>query len=211
MSYKLYGSPGTASMCVHWMLIELGMPFEFVSLDFEKGDQKAPGYLKINPTGHVPALVIDGVAYGEAAALLTILAERHPDAALMPPIDAPERPHYIQWMFYFANTLMPAYRLWFYADEGAGPENAEATKAQARIRIERVWDRAEALLSDGRPFMMGNQLSTVDFLAGMLVRWSRNMPRTVMDWPHLAAYVKRLRALPSYRQTHEREGLTGWI
>jgi len=32
-----------------------------------------------------------------------------------------------------------------------------------------------------------------------------------MDWPHLARYVARLRALPSYRETHNREGLEGWI
>jgi glutathione S-transferase len=140
-----------------------------------------------------------------------MLAERHPEAALIPARDAAERPLYLQWMFYFANTLMPAYRLWFYADEGAGPQNVEATKAQARVRIEKVWERADTLLSDGRPYLMGAHLSTVDFLAGMLARWSRNMPRTAMDWPHLAAYVKRLRALPSYQETHKREGLTGWI
>lgn len=211
MSYTLYGSPGTASMCVHWMLLELGVPFEFVSLDFENGDQKKPDYLKINPTGHVPALVIDGIAYGEAAAILMILAERHPDARLAPAIDAPDRALYLQWMVYLANTLMPAYRLWFYSDEGAGPENVEATQAQARIRIEKVWDRVDALLADGRTYMMGGSLTAVDFLTGMLARWSRNMPKTAAAWPHISRYVERVRALPSYRETHKREGLTGWI
>lgn len=211
MSYTLYGSPGTASMCVHWMLLELGAPFEFVSLDFEKGDQKKPEYLKINPTGHVPALVIDGVAYGEAAAILMMLAERHPDAEFAPAIGTPDRALYLQWMIYLANTLMPAYRLWFYSDEGAGPENVEATKAQARIRIEKVWDRVDALLADGRSCMMGDRLTAVDFLTGMLARWSRNMPKTAMDWPHIKRYVARVRTLPSYRETHNREGLTGWI
>ena len=90
MTYKLYGSPGTASMCVHWMLIELGVPFEFVALDFAKGDQKQPDYLKINPTGHVPALVIDGVAYSEAVALCMLLAERYPDRNFAPDIGAPD-------------------------------------------------------------------------------------------------------------------------
>jgi len=211
VTYRLYGAPGTASMCVHWMLLELDVPFEFVSLDFEKGDQKKPDYLRINPTGHVPALVIDGVAYGEAAALLAILAERHPDAKLAPAVGAAERPLYLQWMFYLANTLMPAFRLWFYSDEGAGPENVEATQAQARIRIEKVWDRVDVLLADGRPYMMGSHLTAIDLLTGMLARWSRNMPRNAADWPHLKRYVERIRALPSYRETHRREGLTGWI
>jgi glutathione S-transferase len=193
------------------MLLELGVPFEFVSLDFEKGDQKKPEYLKINPTGHVPALAIDGVAYGEAAALLMILAERHPDAKLAPAVGAAERALYLQWMVYLTNTLMPAYRLWFYSDEGAGPDNVEATREQARIRIEKVWDRLNGLLADGRTYAVGAHLTTVDFLAGMLARWSRNMPKTAADWPHVRRYVERVRALPSYQETHKREGLTGWI
>jgi glutathione S-transferase len=54
-------------------------------------------------------------------------------------------------------------------------------------------------------------MSAADFVLTMLTRWSRNMTRTALEWPHLAAYVLRLRALPSYRETHAREGLQGWI
>jgi glutathione S-transferase len=207
MSYTLYGAPGTASMCVHWMLIELGVPFEFVALDFEKQEQKSPAYLEINPSGHVPALMIDGRAYSEAAALVMILAERHPGRGFVPD----DRAAWLQWMIFLANTLMPAFRLYFYADEGAGPENAQAAKAHAQVRIERAWDRIDALLADGRPYMLGARMSAADFLLTMLTRWSRNMTRTALEWPHLAAYVLRLRALPSYRKTHARERLQGWI
>jgi glutathione S-transferase len=42
MGYTLYYMPATASMCVHWMLIELGVPFETVLVDFEAGAQKTP-------------------------------------------------------------------------------------------------------------------------------------------------------------------------
>lgn len=207
MSYTLYGAPGTASMCVHWMLIELGVPFELVTLDFEKQEQKSPAYLKINPSGHVPALLIDGQAYSEAAALVMILAERHPERGFVPD----ERPAYLQWMIFLANTLMPAFRLYFYADEGAGPQNAQAAKAHAQARIEKAWDRIDALLADGRPYMLGARMSAADFLLTMLTRWSRNMARTALEWPHLAAYVLRLRAMPSYREMQAREGLQGWI
>jgi glutathione S-transferase len=211
MSYTLYGSPGTASMCVHWMLIELGVPFEFVALDFAKNEQKAPAFLKINPGGHVPALVIDGVAYAETAALLMIIAERHPERGFAPAIGSPDRASYLQWMIILANTMMPAFRLYFYADEGAGPENVEATKTQSLVRIGKVFDRIDALMADGRPYLLGDTLSAADFLLTMLTRWSRNMPRTAMDWPHLKAYIERARAMPSYRETHTREGLQGWL
>ena len=211
MSYKLYGAAGTASLCVHWMLIELGVPFEFVALDFEKKEQKSAAYLKINPGGQVPALIIDGKPYCEAAALLMILAERHPERGFAPAIGAPDRASYLQWMMTLANGVMPAFRLFYYADEGAGPENNEATRAQAQQRVFAIWARIDAMLSDGRPYLLGQRMTAADFLLTMLTRWSRNMTRTALDWPLLRAYVERLRATPSYRETHVRERLQGWI
>ena len=39
------------------VLEELGLTYESVYLDFHKGEQKAPDYLKINPNGRIPAIV----------------------------------------------------------------------------------------------------------------------------------------------------------
>lgn len=39
------------------VLEELGLTYESVYLTFEKGEYKAPDYLKINPNGRIPALV----------------------------------------------------------------------------------------------------------------------------------------------------------
>jgi len=209
--YSLYYSPGTASLAVHWMLIELGVPFELRLVDIETKAQRSPEYLAINPSGHVPAMVIEGVAYAECAALLMLLAERHPERGFAPPPGDPQRAAYLQWMIYFANTLQPAFRAWFYADEPAGAANAEAAMAAARSRIETAWDRLDGVFADGRPFLLGERLSATDFLAAMLTRWSRNMPRPAAAWPHLGAYVARMRSMPSLREVHVREGLADWI
>ena len=114
-------------------------------------------------------------------------------------------------MVYFANTLMPAYRAWFYADEPAGAANAEAVKAAQRPVIEGVLTRLDTVFADGRAHLLGERLSAADFLLTMLTRWSRNMPRPATSWPHLGAYVDRMRRLASLREVHAREGLTDWI
>jgi glutathione S-transferase len=59
--------------------------------------------------------------------------------------------------------------------------------------------------------MLGPKLAALDFLATMLTRWSRNMPKPATAWPQLAAYISRMRAMPSLREVHKREGLTDWI
>ena len=82
--YSLYYSPGAASLVVHWLLIELGVPHQLNKLDLQAGQQKRPEYLALNPNGVVPTLVIDGKPMQEAAAMLLWLADRHADAGLAP-------------------------------------------------------------------------------------------------------------------------------
>ena len=76
--YTLYYSPGAASFCVHTALIETGADYTLQHMDLEAGQQRDAAYLALNPNGVVPTLLIDGVARTEAAALLILLADRHP-------------------------------------------------------------------------------------------------------------------------------------
>ncbi|MBU4435510.1 MAG: glutathione S-transferase family protein [Alphaproteobacteria bacterium] len=208
--YTLYGSPSTAGTAIHWLLLELGVPFEIAMLDFEAGEQKASAYLSINPEGVVPTLIVDGVAVTEMAAIAALLAERHPDAGFAPAVGSPERAAYLSWSFWLANGLQPAFRAWFYPQEAAGAQNSEAVQASARARIEAGLARLDAHLAD-RDVIVGDRFSTVDLLATILCRWSRNMPRPATDWPNLKRYVDRMRARDALREVHRREGLTDWI
>lgn len=203
--YRLFGSPSTASLVVHWMLLELGVPFELEMLDFEAKDQKSADYLKLNPGGVVPTLIVDGSPMVESGAILMLLAERHPEAGLAPAVGSPERAQWLQWMVWIPSALMPAFRLWFYAEERPG-----LADAVIQARIESLWDRVDAHLA-GRRYMVGDRLSTADMLVTMLMRWSRNMPKPASAWPNIAVYLQHIRRTPSLRQVHAREGLTDWI
>src|SRR5690606_6632006 len=106
----LYGSPSTASLVVHWLLIELGVGHELRMLDFDQREQASPDYLAINPQGRVPTLMLDGQVLTESAAIAMHLADLHPQAGLAPAPGTRERGDYYRWMFFCAYTLMPAYR-----------------------------------------------------------------------------------------------------
>jgi len=43
--YRLYWSPGAASLAVHWMLLELGVPFDLERADIDSGRNRSPDYL----------------------------------------------------------------------------------------------------------------------------------------------------------------------
>ena len=208
--YTLYWSPGAASLCVHWMLIELGEPHELRKLDIEAGDHRKPEYLHLNPNGLVPTLVVEGKPLFESAALLMLLAERHPAAGFAPPAGSANRGPYTTWMFHLSNTIQSAFRSWFYPDQTAGPAATESVKSTVRGVIESGWNRVEAQIAAGGPYLIGDRVSAADFLATMLMRWSRNMPKPATEWPALADYIARMKSRPSFKALYEREGLTEW-
>lgn len=208
--HTLYYAPGAASMAVHWMLIELGLPHELRLVDFSTRAQKSAEYLALNPSGVVPTLVIDGVAHHEAAALLMRLAELHPDAGLAPGPESPLRMDYLQWMFHLANAVQPLFRHWWYPHEPAGQTQADAVRAHVIPRIESAWLRIDAHLAANGPYLVGDTLTTADFMLVMLMRWSRAMPRPGSHWPRLARLAELLKARPSLQRLLDAEGLADW-
>lgn len=210
MSVVLYGSQSTASLVVHWLLIELGIEHELRQLDFERGEQKSPEFLAINPAGRVPALIMDGQVLTESAAIAMQLADMHPQAGFAPAPASRARGDYYRWICFCVYTLMPAYRSWFYPDEPAGPASEAEVKQRARVQLETAWQRVADHLAAHGPYMLGEQLSVVDFMLTMLMRWSRNMPRPTDSWPVLAAHAARMKARPAFAEVYRREGINDW-
>jgi glutathione S-transferase len=89
-------------------------------------------------------------------------------------------------------------RDWFYANSDGDPSGAEAVRALACRRLDAAWDKLDAHLGESHDYLIGDKLSTADFMAVMLMRWTRNMPRPALGWPNLARYIRKLRALPSF-------------
>jgi glutathione S-transferase len=208
--YTLYYSPGSASLAVHLALLELGVTHRLEKLDLAGGAQHAPEYRRLNPRGQVPTLVIDGKAYFESAALLLLLAERHPEARLAPAIGSSQRPAYYQWMAFLTNSMGPMYRLWFMPQD-LGPEELPPSVREAiRHKIEEGWSILDAHLGANGPYMLGADVSVVDLLAIMYMRWSRNMPKPATTWPALNRFAALMRGRPSWKKLYAIEELAEW-
>jgi glutathione S-transferase len=179
-------------------------------VDFDRQAQRSPDYLRINPRGQVPTLVIDGQPYFESAALLLILAERHPEAQLAPPPDSGLRAAWYQWIVFFTNALGPVYRQWFYPADLGSAEHPPFVRDALRQKIEDAWSLVDTHLQAHGPYMLGASFSGADLLATMYMRWSRNMPRPALEWPALRRLADLVRARPSWARLYEAEGLTEW-
>jgi glutathione S-transferase len=208
--YTLYYSPGSASMVVHLALLEIGAAHELIAVDLDRDAQHEASFLALNPQGRVPVLVVDGKPFTESAALLLLLAERHPQAGLAPMPGTADRGAWLQWAVYFSNTLSATFRHWFYADYRDLPDHPLAVRETLQRQIEAAWDLLDAHLVANGPYMLGQTFSGLDLQLTMLMRWSRKMPRPATEWPALAELADRVRDRPSWKTLYQREGLTEW-
>jgi glutathione S-transferase len=208
--YTLFYSPGTASMVIHQALLEIGVPHELRLVDFSSNAQRDPAYLKLNPQGVVPTLVIDNKPMVESAAILMMLADRHPEAQLAPKTGTPERDAWYQWIVFLSNSLAATYRFWFYPADLGMAEHGPEVRAALQLKIESVWDRLDEHLASAGPYLLGANFSAADLLLIMLMRWSRKMPRSALEWPALKKFADLMRSRPSWKELYQKEGLTDW-
>jgi len=208
--YTLYYGKGAASLAIHAALKEIGVPYELAEVDLDAGQQRSPEYLRLNPRGKVPTLIIDGQPFHESAALMLMLAERHPHSNLAPPAGSLARAEWYELVVTLSNDLGNNFRLWFYPTEISGANGDQAVRAAIQQRIESMWATLDARLAHNGPYLLGETFSGVDLMLTMYMRWSRNMPRPATAWPALQKYADMMRARPSWRHITEVEALTGW-
>ncbi|RMH85804.1 glutathione S-transferase [Pseudomonas sp. AOB-7] len=88
-------------------LEELGLPYQVHALSFERKEQKAAAFLRINPNGRIPAIVDrdnDDFAVFESGAILIYLAEK---TGQLLPSDAKGRSRALQWLMFQMGGVGP--------------------------------------------------------------------------------------------------------
>jgi glutathione S-transferase len=185
---KLYYNPKSRAVIVKWMLDECGAKYEIVPIDFTKREHKTPGFLKINPTGKLPALVDGDSKIFESAAICLYLGDKFPEANLAPKIGAPERGRYLSLMVYSTSQLEPAMSDALLGGQAATRQRGWTDFGTARNVI-------EGELGEG-PYLFGDWFTAADVMIGSMFIW-RRMFGGPPDRPKLEAYVDRLLVRPA--------------
>jgi glutathione S-transferase len=82
---KLYHGPtSVCSQKVRLAIAEIGLDYEGVMLDLQRGDQFAPEYMRLNPDAVVPTLVDGGLKVLESSLIAEYLDKTYNKSRLMP-------------------------------------------------------------------------------------------------------------------------------
>lgn len=144
MSITFYFSPMSSAARIHLSLEELGVPYEKVLVDLQAKDQRKPEFLKLNPNGKVPTIVLDGQPMFESIAIQIALGERYGvERGLWPSLGSPEHLQALTWLCWGQVGLgMPLFRYLANTSEytpadqrNAGQAEAALTELHAMLRI----------------------------------------------------------------------------
>ena len=171
MPYILYGDKGTGAFCVEAALAEAGAEYEFRIISLEKNEQREPAYLAINPSGKVPALKLpSGEIVTESSGLMLVVADRHPQANLLPPSGTPDRAQALRWITFMASEIYPMVEISDYPERFV-PAGKEADALKKKVQ-ERIRERLLVIEKNvAGPWMLKSGFSLVDIYAVMFTRW----------------------------------------
>ena len=197
----LYYAPGACSLAAHIVLEESGEKYEAKRVDFSKAEQRSEAYLKINPLGRVPVLVLDnGEPLAENTAILPYLGKRFG----MWPKDAAADARALSLIGFFAANVHPAHahisRPERYAsDKSYFPDIQEQGRKMFHALLKQTDERL------GNRQWFSDAYSTLDPYAFTMYTWGVRREVPMAEMKNFTAHKDRMLARPAVRRVVEDE------
>jgi len=199
---KLYYATGACSLAVNIALHEAGIAF-----DLERVDNKAKvtkggeNFWDVNPKGVVPVLKLDnGETMTEALALLLYVADRKPEAGLMPKAGTMEYYRALEWLTFIATELHKQFTPLF---KDGTPGDYRVIAKENVLDAFKIVDERLA----GRQWLAGGNYSVADIYLFTVSNWARFQDIDVAQWPNINDLRTRVRARPKVQDAMKAEGL----
>jgi glutathione S-transferase len=204
---KLYGLPGSPNTWkVRAVAAHLGQALDVELVDLGKGEQRAPAYLALNPTGRTPTLVDGDFVLWESTAIMQYLASRTPNALW--PDDARTRADIMRWQSWHLQHWGPSacepllFERFVKNFFNLGPAD-EAVVVKATEAFHNEASILDAHLP-ARPFLVGTGLTLADFNVASPLIYAEEAGMPLDAYPSLRAWSVRVLDLPAWRETSPR-------
>jgi glutathione S-transferase len=211
MALKFYMTPGSCSTGIHILLETLELPFEAWIVNIPAGEHLRPEYLKINPRGTIPTLVLDdGTALTDFHSIALWLAQTYPRGKLLPE-DPALAQRAVELMDFALIQLHGEGFTRIFTSERyiASSEAQQGERLQADITSHghEIVSQAFAILEKRLPpegYAAGPQFTIADAALFYNEFWADKVGIPLP--PRVAAHYQRVRARPVVRQVLAEEG-----
>ncbi len=145
------------------MLEETGLEYTAHKVNLRKGQQKLPEFLKINPSGRIPAMVdhdsafLEPLMLSQSTAILLYLAEK---SGRFLPLEPVAKAHTLEWLMFDATDIGPNAFGAFYFTNRISPTLPDAAKVLVERNLE-LYQYFDQRLADN-DYLAGEQYTIAD-------------------------------------------------
>ena len=206
------------SQRILWLLEELGAGYEIKRYERNPETSLAPPELqRIHPLGKSPIITDGDTTVAESGAIVEYLVHKYDVGRLLPPDATPERLAYTYWLHYAEGTFMPlmiislilsrieSAPMPFFARPIARGIAGKVRSNFLDPNIKRNLAFMEAALGNSTWFC-GEQLTAADIQMSFPVEAAEVRANLRDDYPLLAAFLDRVRAMPTWQAALEKGG-----
>jgi glutathione S-transferase len=201
----LWGTGTGRTMRAHWMLLELGLEYEFHPIQARSGETQTAEFMELNPRYKIPVLRHGRFVLTESAAIIQYLSDTFADSEkFYVPRDAQSRATLNEWCYFIVSELDAGSLYVVRRHEalkhlyGEAPGAVEAAKKYFRHNLEAMASRVESCGA----LLFGERFSAADILLMTCLDWARSS-RIALPGPFLN-YRQRVAQRPAYRAALER-------
>ena len=206
------------SQRILWLLEELGVDYDIKRYERDKETSLAPPeLLAIHPLGKSPVITDGELTVAESGAIVQYLVNKYDHGRLLPAAGTPERMAYTYWLHYAEGTFAPLMMIAlimgrietspmpFFAKPIAKGIVAKVRGGYLGRNIKRNLDFMEATLA-GSTWFCGDAMTAADIQMSFAVEAAEVRTNLATDYPHLKAFLERMRALPAWQAALEKGG-----
>jgi glutathione S-transferase len=201
MALKIYGIPRSRAFRTLWMAKELNLDYENVAIGTQ-GDSREPGFLKINPNGHIPAIDDDGFVLWESMAINLYLAKKYSRGSLYP-IRFEDEALTWQWSFWgMTEVERPVLTALFHRALLPEDKRDAALADQSERELGRPLMVLDAAVAN-QPYLLGEHFTVADLNVASILSWARPARIDLSHVPKMTDWFKRCAERPAARAARD--------
>ncbi len=200
MTLKIYGIAASRAVRPLWVAEEMGLRYEHIAQRYQGGATHTPGFLALNPNGHIPVVDDDGIIVWESMACALYLARRFgaDQSDSIAPHTHREEAESLRWTFWTVTELekdaltVLMHRLAMPAEQRKS-ELAEAAEKRLAAPLRVLEQHLQACT-----YVAGERFTVADVTVASVVNWARPATALMGSLPRTQEWLLACLARPAY-------------
>lgn len=212
MPLTIHGIPASRAIRPLWAATELGLAFTHVPTPYLGGATRTPGFLALNPNGHIP-VVVDArpesgggdVVVWESMACALYIARHHgqPDGASITPANPREDAEALRWSFWAvteceADALTVLMHSMVMPAERRKPELAHAAEKRLAVRLRVLEQHLASQQAAGCLYLAAERFTVADLCVASVLNWARPARELMKAHPLTHDWIVRCAERPAH-------------